>query len=76
MHIFNITTEFFVLPNLKSFDGIIGFQNFKLNFKNKILKTSSGSEIIQFKKCASVNFTEVENIKVPQEIDNEFEKNA
>lgn len=79
LHLFDVTTEFFLLPNLSSFDGIIGLDllnrvNATLDFKNKTLNTQSGSEIIKFKKCASVNFTEIENIEVPLEIDKNFKK--
>jgi ribonuclease HI len=79
MHLFSTTTTFFILPNLSTFDAIIGLDllnrvNATLDFKNKILHTESGSEEIQFLRCANVNFTEVQNIEVPEKIKKEFQE--
>jgi len=46
MHLFNTNATFFILPNLTTFDGIIGLDLLKqtdgeLNFKNKQLSTNS-----------------------------------
>lgn len=77
MHIFDTNATFFLLPDLTTFDGIIGLDLLKqtdavLDLKNKHILTTSGSEIIQFFKCSDVNFTNVEDIKVPQDIKGKF----
>jgi len=46
IHLFNTIATFFILPNLTTFDGIIGLDLLKqtdgeLNFKNKQLSTNS-----------------------------------
>lgn len=78
MHLFNTKTTFFLLPNLTTFDGIIGLDllnqtNVLLDFKNKKLTTNYGSETINFLKCPAVNFTSVKEIEAPQAITTEFQ---
>lgn len=78
MHLFNTNTTFFLLPNLTTFDGIIGLDLLKqtdvvLDLKNKYLITNNGSEIIKFLKCSDVNFTNVDDIIVPQDIKEKFQ---
>lgn len=77
-HRFNTNTTFFLLPNLTTFDGIIGLDLLKqtdvvLDLKNKYLITNNGSEIIKFLKCSDVNFTNVDDIIVPQDIKEKFQ---
>lgn len=79
VNLFGTNAIFFILPNLTTFDGIIGLDlltatDSKLDFKNSKLETNTGSEFIQFIKCKNVNFTSVEEIEVPQEITEKFRK--
>jgi len=75
--LFNTSVQFFILPSLSSFDAIIGLDllkqgNATLDFKNKTLNINNEVESIQFLRCDSVNFTNIENIVVPNQISNKF----
>lgn len=79
LNLFDTNACFFILPNLETFDGIIGLDlltetNSRLDFKNTKLETITGSEQIQFLKCRNVNFVSIEMFNVPQAISEEFRR--
>lgn len=76
---FGKNTVFFILPNLSTFDGIIGLDlltqvDATICLKEKKLQTINGSETIQFFKCANVNFTKIEDIVVPEGVKADFQR--
>lgn len=76
---FGIKCPFFILPQLSTFDGIIGLDTLTqagatIDLTSKALKFSKGTEEILFHKCRSVNFTKIDDIEVPPTIKNEFIK--
>jgi len=78
LNLFNTTTTFFLLPNLTTFDGVIGLDLLKktdvvLDLKYRKLITKSNSEAIKILKCQNVNFTKVDDIEVPHEIVEKFQ---
>lgn len=79
INIFQTNSNFFILPSLSTFDGIIGLDlltqtGATLNFESRELKTTVGIEKIQFLKCVNVNFTQVEDMKIPQIVAEKFKE--
>lgn len=76
---FGIKCPFFILPQLSTFDGIIGLDTLTqagatIDLTSKAINFSKGTEEILFHKCRSVNFTKIDDIEVPPTIRNEFIK--
>lgn len=76
-NVFGTNSNFFVLPSLSTFDGIVGLDlltqmGATLDFENKEIRTKTGVEKLLFLKCANVNFTKIEDIEVPQVISGKF----
>lgn len=62
LSMFGVETQFFVLPQLSRFDGIIGLDLLKrvgavVDLNREIIITNSGSEKLFFENCADVNFS-------------------
>lgn len=60
INIFDTNSEFFLLPTLETFDGIIGYDllreiNANLDLNKLILKYKTGSENLQHLHCKDVN---------------------
>lgn len=77
--IFGVESQFFVLPQLSTFDGIIGLDlllrvGAQIDLKLVELATNSGSEPIEFHKCQTVNFSLVNKPEVPECVKANFEK--
>jgi len=75
--VFNVKTPFFILNDLKDFNGIIGLDlqvNAKLDFTGNVLHTSKGTEKIQFTKAENVNFIKIDDEDVPPAIKITFDK--
>lgn len=77
--IFGVESQFFVLPQLSTFDGIIGLDlmlrvGAHINLKSMELLTDSSSEPIEFFECPSVNFALVNRAEVPESVKDKFEK--
>lgn len=75
--IFDKDVPFFILPELSSFDAIIGLDtltqtNAILHLKNKTFKTGNTVEPIIFVRCNSVNFSDIKDIIVPKPIADKF----
>lgn len=75
--IFGVKSPFFILPELATFDGIIGLDTLteagaSIDLKSKKLHLARGSENILFHKCPSVNFTRVNDIVVPPAVKEAF----
>lgn len=75
---FGFETPFFLLPQLGSFDGIVGLDLMKaangvIDFGLEKLITDHGSENIYFRKCADVNFTTT-RLEIPESVKNKFQK--
>lgn len=77
LFIFGLESEFFILPQLKTFDGIIGLDllirvGAQINLKSGELVTDSWSEKLEFYKCPTVNFALVNKANVPESVKNKF----
>jgi len=77
--VFNVKTPFFILNNLRDFDGIIGVDlikqvNAKLDFTGNVLNTRIGNEKIRFTKAENVNFINIDDEDVPLAIKATFDK--
>ena len=73
MHLFGRTADFFILPNLQTFDAIIGLDllnaiSAKLDFRTKCIQYDMGQERFKFSTCETVNFINMEDIDVPENI--------
>lgn len=77
--IFNLKATFFLLPDLTSFDAIVGLDLLKqagasLCLASGKLKWGSGAEQIDFHTCPDVNFTKVDCSDAPPLIKDAFLK--
>ena len=68
----NVST-FYLLPQLKTFDGIIRYDFLKeieatFDIKNNILVHKNGKEILNHLKCKQVNSILVDNNNVPNTV--------
>lgn len=79
MRLFNLTSPFILIDSLGTFDAIIGFDlltrtGVTLNLTEKTIEYQGTTEKLQFHSCDSVNFTDVNDIVVPEIIKKEFRK--
>lgn len=77
--VFGMSSPFFILPGLATFDGIIGLDlltqvNATICLKKKEIYFDSGSEAVKFYKCQNVNFVKVDDIEVPLSVRADFQK--
>lgn len=77
LKIFNKFTDFFILPCLTTFDGIIGYEHLKeikahIDTKNGILKYGDGQEKLSFFCCNEINYISVNLDSVPKSVRNKF----
>lgn len=77
LNIFGVTTPFFHVPGLTTFDGIIEFDqlsqvNATLDLKDNLIRFNGGSEPLKFIRCAQVNFAKVDDIEVPPNVRESF----
>jgi len=77
--VFNVKTLFFIINNLRDFDGIIGLDllkevNAKLDFTGNVLHTSNGNEKIWLTKAENVNFIKIDDEDVPLAVKATFDK--
>lgn len=76
---FGQTGTFFILPDLKTFDGIIGLDlltqvHATICLKTREISTNSGKEKIEFYRCEDVNFTKIDDLAIPSSVKTEFGK--
>lgn len=79
INIFGKTFSFFVLDCFNSFDGIIGFDLLTqsgaiLDIEAGVIRFKNSSEPLFYQSCDNVNFTNVNDIQVPEAIKSEFRK--
>jgi len=77
--LFNVKATFFILPDLSTFEGIIGLDllaqaGTSLCLASSQLKWGTEVEKIFFHKCADVNFTDVDYAEVPGLVREAFRK--
>jgi len=71
MHIFGIKAPFFLLDTLSTFNAIIGFDLLTQAAK---IRYGNATEQLKFFDCPNVNFTNVEEIVVPNSVKADFRK--
>lgn len=77
MVVFGHTTNFFILPSLKTFDGIIGFRFLKeigavVDTRNNTLKYNKGKTGLPYEKSELVNFLALDSEHIPRNVQNQF----
>jgi len=77
--LFNVKATFFILPDLSTFDGIIGLDllaqaGASLCLASGQLKWGTEVEKISFHKCTDVNFTDVDCSDAPASVRETFRK--
>jgi len=77
--LFGKTATFFLLPDLSTFDGIVGLDlltqsGVSLCLSSGQLKCGTETEQIEFHRCADVNFTNVDCADVPDAVKDAFLK--
>jgi hypothetical protein len=77
--LFNVKATFFILPELSTFDGIIGLDllaqaGASLCLSSAQLRWGTEVEKIFFHKCANVNFTDIDCADAPVSVRNTFLK--
>lgn len=70
LSIFGVETQFFLLPQLETFEAIIGFDlmlrvGAVIDLKRKVISTQDTSEPIKFYKCRNINFIKLDDSEVP-----------
>lgn len=78
LSLFGHVSPFFILPELKTFDGIVGFDilrnaNAIVNLKEDTLTTDYGTEQIYFYKCSDVNSLSSTKEKIPEIVSSQFD---
>lgn len=79
LSIFGVESQFFLLPQLATFDGIIGLDllttvNAVINLRSSQLSTDAGVETMEFVSCANVNFAHVNKPNIPPSVEDKFDK--
>lgn len=79
LDLFGVKSHFFLLPGLKTFDGIVGLDllaqvGATIDLKGNSVKFNGGREDLHFQKCAQVNFTKIEDIVVPPKVQEDFQQ--
>lgn len=78
LSIFGVKACFFILPQLETFEGIVGLDLLKqvdghLHLKEGVLSTEAGDEKLHFLSCDDVNFAMAKKIDhVPAAVKNKF----
>lgn len=77
LQLFGVLTNFFLLPSLRQFDGIIGCDLLKevgavIDLQTDEIRSSAGVENIQYLSSKDVNFCGVEIQSVPADIEKQF----
>lgn len=77
VNILGNTSTFFLLPALKTFDGIIGYDflkeiDAKINFKTEIITHKNGQESIKHIKCSQTNSILIDHTPVPNNVKAKF----
>lgn len=80
MVLFGHITNFYILPSLKNFDGIIGFEfltevGVRINPKENTLSyRKSKCELMLSRKNEQINFVKIDTDKIPEIVRNDFNK--
>lgn len=77
--VFGYVTTFFVLPSLKNFDGIIGYDflrriNARINIGNDTLSYKRNEDPIVYKSPQKINFMNIDKTSVPDIVKPDFDK--
>lgn len=79
IHLFNVKSYFFLLNNLNGYDGIVGLDvlkrvNAKIDLTKNIIEHDHGKEQILYSKCRNVNFINIDDVGVPNAVNEDFKK--
>lgn len=79
INLFGVSSSFFILENLSTFDGIIGLDllnrvNAKIDLKNGQIRFDHGVEKMKFLECKDVHFMGIANLDVPLSVKGDFQK--
>jgi len=79
IHLFNVKSYFFLLNNLNGYDGIVGLDvlkrvNAKIDLTKNIIEHDHGTEQIFYSKCRNVNFININDVDVPNAVNEDFKK--
>lgn len=77
--IFGIKSSFFLLPQLSTFDGIVGLDLLKrvdgiISLKHSQLITNEGTEVLNYMECSDVNLVYVNKPNVPEGVKDKFDE--
>lgn len=78
MNLFNRNTPFFILPRLKSFDGIVGYDflhkiGAQLDLEKGVIRYDGTEERLLYFFCRDVNHIAIDNKFVPPDVRKEFD---
>jgi len=79
MHIFGLKAQFFLLDTINTFDAIIGFNlltqaGAALDLPNSVIRYGNISEQLKYQECDKVNFTNIDDLIVPNSVKVAFKK--
>ena len=77
LFMFGVESDFFILPNIGTFDGIIGLDLLKqvngiIDLRNEKIITDFGEEELEFHMCSNVNYSSIDKSFVPDSVANKL----
>ncbi len=77
--LFGVWADFFILPNMATFDGIIGLDllkrvNTQIDLSSGVIRHDFGNEKLLFHECVNVNFIDMRSEEIPSGVRNDFLK--
>lgn len=77
LFMFGVESDFFILPNIGTFDGIIGLDLLKqvngiIDLRSEKIITDFGEEELEFHMCSNVNYSSIDKSFVPDSVANQL----